>query len=248
MKTKFEQGVLNTSEQHEVNSIIMEQASEIAGEITERICENKGIKCFIHGEDQTTYTGEAQDIFNRLYDEKMEEFYSFANRIVGAIAETGESPKKHDEISLLYEKKYPNLKGAGLAAVVEAHYNGLTQNVSKLISSEKIDIVLHHFQFSYNGETLEEWIKREIPEQSDSKDKVLITIEGGIVQSVCTSNNAKIVIIDYDDKGDEPVIVSQATGPDVIVRKGETFYEECFTGKLHKSEKIAQEKLREMNF
>ena len=102
---KFEQGELNTSEQQEVNSVIMEQASEIAGELTEQICEKKGIKCFVYGEDQTSYTDEAQDIFNRLYDEKMEEFYEFANRIVYAAEKTIDTIPKNIDWELLKQQK-----------------------------------------------------------------------------------------------------------------------------------------------
>ena len=84
-KPKYAQGELNTPAQHHVNSIIMEIACDLAGKLTEQECKRKKIKVFQKVDGETSYTEDAQDIFNSLYDEKMDEVYSFANTIKGAI-------------------------------------------------------------------------------------------------------------------------------------------------------------------
>ena len=82
-----------------------------------------------------------------------------------------------------------------------------------------------------------------------SKIKILITVEGGIVQSVCTNNpDCKVVIIDYDDKGDEPVLVSEVLEPDMVINENELFYKKNFKGPLHASELIAKEQLKDLKF
>lgn len=41
------------------------------------------------------------------------------------------------------------------------------------------------------------------------KEKILITVEGGIVQSICSTNpNLQIAIDDYDKHSDDPVCVA----------------------------------------
>jgi hypothetical protein len=78
------------------------------------------------------------------------------------------------------------------------------------------------------------------------KLKILITVEGGIVQSICTNVDADIVVIDYDDKSDDPVLVSEILSPDSITDG--LMHVELFKGDLHSSEKIAQEQLKDLNF
>jgi hypothetical protein len=47
------------------------------------------------------------------------------------------------------------------------------------------------------------------------KTKVLITIEGGIVQSVVSNiQDIEIIIVDYDDHADEPVVIDGPKAPD----------------------------------
>lgn len=74
------------------------------------------------------------------------------------------------------------------------------------------------------------------------KPKILITVEGGIVQSVCTSSpDFEIMIIDYD----EPVCVSGKYEPDGVFQN---MAEEAFSGKLSEDEKYAQARLKDQNF
>ena len=76
--------------------------------------------------------------------------------------------------------------------------------------------------------------------------KILITVEGGIVQSVCASNpDVRIMIIDYDKHSDEPVSVSGKYEPDGVF---ENMAEEAFTGELTENEKFAQDELKKQNF
>ena len=86
---KFEQGVLNTTEQNDVNSLIMEKASDIAGELTEQACKIKGITCFTDPDEDndgmTSYTEEAQDMFNSFYDTKMDELYELVNSVQAVV-------------------------------------------------------------------------------------------------------------------------------------------------------------------
>lgn len=78
------------------------------------------------------------------------------------------------------------------------------------------------------------------------KTKILITVEGGIVQSVI-SNNKEIeyVIVDYDLKGDEPVIVGEKTKPEKL--KGDNFYE-LFTDKKDPVEMEVRDSLKRKKF
>lgn len=88
---KFEQGVLNTTEQNDVNSLIMEKASDIAGELTEQACKIKGVACFTEPDEDndgmTSYTEEAQDMFNSFYDTKMDELYELVNGVQAIVEE-----------------------------------------------------------------------------------------------------------------------------------------------------------------
>lgn len=88
----------------------------------------------------------------------------------------------------------------------------------------------------------------ELKEYAEPHGKALITVEGGIVQSVCSDHELKYVVVDYDDQGDEPVIVGEINDPDMVISTGEKFYSEVFKGKLHNSEKTAKRKLKKLNF
>jgi hypothetical protein len=83
MQTKFIEGEFNTPEDDLINSLIMEQASDTAEKLTELECKLLGIECYkVEIEDETevsSYTEEAQDIFNVHYDEQMTELYNLLN-------------------------------------------------------------------------------------------------------------------------------------------------------------------------
>ena len=82
MKT-FKQGEQNTNEEHKVNSLIMEIASEMASETTERFFNLMGIKLEQQDENgDTRYTEDAQDFFNDEYDRQMDLLYSFTNDLM----------------------------------------------------------------------------------------------------------------------------------------------------------------------
>lgn len=80
--------------------------------------------------------------------------------------------------------------------------------------------------------------------------KILITVEGGIVQCV-TSNSADIVvaIVDYDmHNSDEPVLI-QVGPPDLIVKDmAQAFETRNKTFKLDKYERLARLKLHSAKF
>lgn len=91
MKTLFEQDELDTKLQNEINSCIMEQASDTAEKLTELECKVANIDCYVveidNGVDCSTYTEEAQDIFNIHYDQQVEELYSLLNAQLKLIQE-----------------------------------------------------------------------------------------------------------------------------------------------------------------
>lgn len=79
--------------------------------------------------------------------------------------------------------------------------------------------------------------------------KVLITVEGGIIQHVSANCDIKYVIIDYDDQNnDEPVSVSKISQQDCTIKLGSKFHAELFIGKLSPDEKRAKEALKEIDF
>lgn len=84
VKDLFNQNDIETILQHEIHSRIMEQASDTAEKLTELDCKLASIECYVvEMEDDTevsSYTEEAQDIFNIHYDQQMEELYSLLNR------------------------------------------------------------------------------------------------------------------------------------------------------------------------
>lgn len=83
MGKRFDENEVETDEQHQIHSTIMSQACDIAEKMTELECKLNGIECYVVGmEGETevsTYTDEAQDIFNIYYDEQMTELYSLLN-------------------------------------------------------------------------------------------------------------------------------------------------------------------------
>ena len=83
MKIRFNEDDLETAEQHNINSRIMEQASDTAEKLTELECRVHGIKCYVvemEGETEvSSYTDEAQAIFNTYYDEQKTELYNLLN-------------------------------------------------------------------------------------------------------------------------------------------------------------------------
>ena len=83
MQTKFIEGELKTIPDCLINSLIMEQASDTAEKLTELECKVLGIECYkVEMEDDTevsSYTEEAQDIFDVHYDEQMTELYNLLN-------------------------------------------------------------------------------------------------------------------------------------------------------------------------
>ena len=83
MEKRFSIDDLETAEQHNVNSRILEQASDTAEKLTELECKLNDITCYVtemEGETEvSSYTEEAQDIFNIFYDEQVDELYAFLN-------------------------------------------------------------------------------------------------------------------------------------------------------------------------
>jgi hypothetical protein len=83
MNKRFIEDELETAEQHNINSRIMEQASDTAEKLTELECKLNGIECYVvemEGETEvSSYTEEAQEIFNTYYDEQKTELYNLLN-------------------------------------------------------------------------------------------------------------------------------------------------------------------------
>lgn len=76
---EFSLDKLETAQDHNINSLIMEQASDIAEQLTELECQIHNIKCYIETENESSYTEAAQDIFNIYYDQKVDELYKLFN-------------------------------------------------------------------------------------------------------------------------------------------------------------------------
>lgn len=85
---QFKEGDLETAIDHNINSLIMEQASDIAEKLTELECQLNDIECYEVEEDETSYTEEAQVIFNIYYDEQVTELYALLNAQLKAIEDT----------------------------------------------------------------------------------------------------------------------------------------------------------------
>jgi hypothetical protein len=85
MEKQFDNETLKPTLEHDkINSTILEQASDTAEKLTSLECKLNGITECIHSVDNgvecSTYTEEAQDIFNIFYDEQVEELYNLLNR------------------------------------------------------------------------------------------------------------------------------------------------------------------------
>ena len=79
MNKEFNEDLQETNEQHHIHSIILEESCEIAEKLTKLECMVMGIECYniiMEGDTEiSTYTEEAQDIFNIYYDEQYDELY-----------------------------------------------------------------------------------------------------------------------------------------------------------------------------
>jgi hypothetical protein len=85
MEKQFDNESLTVTFEHDkINSTILEQASDTAEKLTELECKLNDITCYIvtmEGKSEcTSYTGEAQDIFNIYYDEQVDDLYNLLNR------------------------------------------------------------------------------------------------------------------------------------------------------------------------
>ena len=87
----FNEFEIETKLDSEINSLIMSQAIDNAEKLTELECKIGNIECYVIKMEGyvecTTYTEEAQDIFNILYDQQMEELYGLLNAQLKLIQE-----------------------------------------------------------------------------------------------------------------------------------------------------------------
>ncbi len=79
---EYSQDRLDNPSQHDMNSLIMEQASDIADELTQIDCRISKIICYEKDKDGFKFTDEAQDIFNVHYDRYIDELYKFTNAVI----------------------------------------------------------------------------------------------------------------------------------------------------------------------
>jgi len=83
------------------------------------------------------------------------------------------------------------------------------------------------------------------------KAKIIIIVEGGIVQSVHANMDADIIIADYDRKADDPdeeVIVSEILSPDTVFDSGQAAADVFGHGVTDKNDKKVVEFLTEKQF
>lgn len=74
---------LSRVEQCEVNALIMEHASDMAEQLTELECKLNGIECYVWDNDnESSFTDEAQDIFNIYYDDEFDKLYTLLERLI----------------------------------------------------------------------------------------------------------------------------------------------------------------------
>jgi hypothetical protein len=87
----FEEGKFELPIDDHINSLIMSQASDTAEKLTELYCKLNDIECYVVEMEAETevssYTEEAQDIFNIYYDEQTAELYALLNTQLKAIQE-----------------------------------------------------------------------------------------------------------------------------------------------------------------
>jgi hypothetical protein len=60
------------------------------------------------------------------------------------------------------------------------------------------------------------------------KTKILITVEGCIIQNISANADIEIVIVDYDNWKDDEQIVSEILSPDTQIKEDEKFHEHLF--------------------
>jgi hypothetical protein len=73
---------LETDKDFNVNSIIMELASENADKLTQQECKLNNLQCLVEEEGEVSYTEAAQDIFNIFYDEQVDLLYKTFNELL----------------------------------------------------------------------------------------------------------------------------------------------------------------------
>ena len=80
--------------------------------------------------------------------------------------------------------------------------------------------------------------------------KIIVTVEGGIVQQVGSNkSNIKIIIVDFDKKGDEPVIISDQLEPDYTFVDGEAWKNwDSDTGTISPEDLQVKRYLKKANF
>jgi hypothetical protein len=77
------QSILENKEQYVIGTLILELASDIAEQLTERDCEIHNIACWVEDEnDEMYFTDDARDIFNIYYDKLCDELDIFTSNIV----------------------------------------------------------------------------------------------------------------------------------------------------------------------
>lgn len=79
-------------------------------------------------------------------------------------------------------------------------------------------------------------------------NKILITVEGGIVQSICTNFEAQYVVIDYDKHSDEPVLVGEINEPDSVLGVDDKFYDLFKENSTDKDDLYVRKKLKKLKF
>lgn len=83
----FSQDDLTTPSQHEVNTLILEQASDIAEKLTELECQKAEIPCWTGDEQNKSFTDEAQSIFEVHYDQAVTSLYDLLNAQIKVLSE-----------------------------------------------------------------------------------------------------------------------------------------------------------------
>ena len=74
---------LSRVEQCEVNALIMEHASDMAEQLTELECKLNNIECYVWDTDDiSSFTDEAQDIFNIYYDDEFDKLYTLLEQLI----------------------------------------------------------------------------------------------------------------------------------------------------------------------
>lgn len=79
--------------------------------------------------------------------------------------------------------------------------------------------------------------------------KVLVNIRDASFESLSSTHDLHYVVVDCDDNGDEPVVVSNISSPDKLIGAGEKFFTEIFKGRtLDAEDKRAKQLLKEIDF